>query len=251
MMGRRSASAGLVMMMGLIVAGTAEAHRKDYLVSQDYYTATRGEVEVALWNQMNFAEADNDDTYNSTSQLEVEYGVLDHLQLAYYEVYTWDRAQDWERDELKIEAKARVAQAGQLPVDVAFYTEYANPNGRRESASDELENKIIVSKDFGPINLIGNFIFGRKINRHDNWDFEYTAGASYGVTPRVRLGLEVKESLGDSGEFGIRRKDHELLLVPGIYATPARHVRVLFGPAFGLTRASDDLRVQSIVEVEF
>ena len=245
----------MVMVMVMVMAGwfpsSAEAHPRDYLVSQDYYTTKRGEFEVEFYNDMNFTEADNDDTYNSKHQVEVEYGVTNHLQLAYYEVYTWDRTQDWERDEFKIEVKLRLAEAGQWPVDVALYTEYANPDGPREVSSDEVENKIIVSKEFGPWNVVGNVIFEKKINTHSDWVFEYTAGVSYALTPRTRLGLEIKESLGDADEFGIRRKDHELLLVPGLYTTLTPHVRILVGPAFGLTRASDDLQLRSIVEVEF
>ena len=230
---------------------TAEAHLRDYLVNQSYYTTKRGEFEVELYNDMNFAEADNDDSYNSQHQLEVEYGLTDHLQLSYYEVYTWDRAKDWERDEFKIEAKLRLAEAGRWPVDVALYAEYANPDGHREVNSDELENKVILSRDFGPWNVVGNFIFEKQINTHSDWEFEYTAGVSYALTPRTRLGLEIKETLGDSGEFGFRRKDHKAFLVPGLYTSLTPHVRVLAGPAFGLTRVSDDLQLRSIVEVEF
>ena len=232
-------------------AANAEAHMRDYLVNQAYYTAKRGECEVEFHNDMNFTKADHDETYNSTHQVEVEYGLLDHLQFAYYEVYTWDRAKDWERDEFKIEAKLRLAEAGQWPVGVALYTEYANPDGHREISSDELENKVILSRDFGPWNVVGNFIFGKQINTHSDWEFEYTAGVSYALTPRTRLGLEIKETLGDSGEFGFRRKDHKAFLAPGLYTSLTPHVRVLAGPAFGLTLASDDLQLRSIVEMEF
>ena len=241
-----------VLLIGILVGGAsvASAHLKDYLVNQDYYTAKRGEFEVAVWNDMNFTEADNDDSYNSQHQLELEYGICDHLQLAYYEIYTWNRAEDWERDAFKIEAKVRLAQAGQWPVDVAFYTEYKNPDGHRDIRSDELENKVILSRDIGPMNLVGNFIFERQINAHEDWQFAYTAGVSYGVTPRVRVGLELQQSLGNDEDFGFRRA-RELVLVPGIYASLTPHVRVLAGPAFGLTRQSDDLALKSIVEVEF
>ena len=127
----------------------AEAHLRDYLVNQPYYTTKPGELEVAAWNDMNFAEADSDDSFNSKHQIEFEYGVTDHLQLAYYEVYTWDRRSDWERDAFKIEAKVRFVQAGQWPIDVALYTEYKNPDGHRDIHSDELENKVILSKTMG------------------------------------------------------------------------------------------------------
>jgi hypothetical protein len=247
----RIAGLGLAVVCCLEAAPVAHAHLKDYLVTRDYYTAKRGEVEVTFWNDMNFAEADNDDSYNSKHQVELEFGILDHLQLAYYEVYTWDRAQDWERDEFKIEAKLRFAEAGQWPVDVALYTEYKNPDGHRDVRSDELENKVILSKDVGPWNLVGNFVFERKINTRDDWAFEYTAGVSYAVAPRTRVGLEVKETLGDERELGVRRDDHKLYLVPGIYTSLTPHVRLLAGPAFGLTRASDDLQLRTIVEIEF
>ena len=228
-----------------------EAQAQEYLLNQAYETAERGEVEVEFYNDMHFTEADRDDSYHSKHQIEVEYGLTDHLQLAYYEVYTWDRAKDWERDAFKIEAKLRLAEAGRWPVDLALYTEYKNPDGHRAIHSDELENKVILSKEIGPWDLVGNVVFEKQLNTGSDWELEYTAGASYALTPRIRVGLELKETLGDPDEFGVRRTDHELFLVPALYANLAPHVRVLAGPAFGLTHASDDLQLKSIVEVEF
>ena len=250
-MERRGIS-GWVWGIGLSVLAVphAQAHVRDYLISQDYYTAKRGEVEVELYNDMNFTEADNDDSYNSMHQAEVEVGVTNHLQLAYYEVYAWNRTDDWRRDEFKVEAKLRLAEAGQWPVDVAFYTEYANPNGRRAVHPDELENKIIVSKDLGRWNLIGNVVFEKQLNTGNAWEYEYTAGLSYALTPRTRLGLEVKQGLGDSENFAFD-STQALQIIPGIYTSVTPNIRVLFGPAFGLTRVSNDLQLRSIVEVEF
>lgn len=234
-----------------LVAAPLPAHGRDYLVTQPYATTKRGEFEVEVWNDMNFTEADTDDSYSSKHQMEFEYGLTDHLQLAYYEVYTWNRRQDWERDMFKLEAKWRLADAGRWPVDVALYTEYKNPDGPRERRSDALEHKLILSKDVGPWNLIGNVVFEKEINTHSDWEFEYTAGVSYALTARTRIGLELKETLGDAEAFGVHRKDHQLFLIPGIYTSLTPHLRVLVGPAFGLTRASDDLQLRSIVEVEF
>ena len=234
-----------------LAVGAPGAEARDYLVNQNYDTTEKGEFEVELYNDMNFSEADNDDSYNSKHQVELEYGVTNHLQLAYYEVYAWDRAEDWARDAFKIEAKLRFFEAGQLPVDVAFYTEYENPNGPRKAHSDVVENKLILSKDLGPWNLVGNFIFERDINRHSEWAFEYTAGISYPVRPTTRISLELKETLGDSKEFGLRRDDHQLQLVPGIYTNLTAHVRLLAGVAFGLTKAADDVQLKSLLEWEF
>ncbi len=230
--------------------GAVEAHLRDYLVNQHYSTAKRGEFEAEFYNDVIFPEADNDDTYKTKHQIELEYGVTDHFQLAYYEVYTWDRAKDWARDMYKVEAKLRLADPGQWPLDVTLYTEYEAPDGPRDARSDAIENKLILSKDLGPWNVVGNFVFERDINTHADWEFEYTAGISYAVTPRTRLGLEVKQGLGTSDEFTFDGTQN-LQVVPGIYTGLTPHVRVLFGPAFGLTRSSDDLQLRSIVEVEF
>jgi len=235
---------------GWLWAPAVEAHLRDYLVSQPYYTAKRGEFEVELFNDVSFKEADNDDSYSTKHQLELEYGITDHFQLAYYEVYAWNRTQDWERDQFKIEAKYRLAEPGQWPLDVTLYTEYKNPDGSRERRSDAVESKLILSKDIGLWNVVANAIVEKDINTHSDWELAYTAGISYGLTPRTRVGLEVKQQLGTSDEFRFDGTQ-ELLVVPGIYTSLTPHVRILFGPAFGMTRASDDLQLRSIVEVEF
>lgn len=245
----------LTMGLGLVVgwghAQPAWAHFRDYLVNQMYYTTKQGEFEIEVFNDLNLSEFDHDDSYDSKHQIEFEYGLTDHLQIAYYEVYTWDRAKDWERDMFKIETKLRLAEAGQWPVDMAVYAEYKNPNGSRERRSDVVEPKLILSKDFGPWNVIGNFIAEKTINTHSDWEFEYTAGVSYAVAPLTRLGLELKESLGDADAFGIHRKDHTVYLIPGVYTNLTDHVRLLAGVGFGLTRASDDVQLKSILEIEF
>ena len=235
----------------LALAGAADAHQKDYVLNQGYHTTRQGEFEVELYNDFNLSETGNDDTYHSAHQVELEYGITPHLQLAWYEVFAWDRSADWQQDAYKVEAKYRFLESGQWPVDVALYGEYKNPQGSQDVRSDEIEGKLILSRDFGPWNLIGNLIAERTINVHEDLQWEYTAGISYLLNPQVRLGLEIKETLGDQGEFGIHRKNHELQLMPVIAVSPSAHIRILFGPAFGLTPAADDLQLKSIVEVEF
>lgn len=251
----RAWTTGIVLAAGLMAAAAqAEAHMRDYLLNQGYYTAKKGEFEVELFNDFNMPDTGDQDTFNSKHQIELEYGVLDRLQLAYYEVYSWADARDenWDREEFKIEAKLRLAEAGQWPVDVALYAEYINPDGPRDANSDEIENKIILSRNFGPWNVVGNFIFERPINTSADWAFEYTAGVSYAVSPRTRVGFEVKEGLGDESDFGIDDWDeHEFYIAPGIYHSFTDHVRVLAGPVIGLTEDSDDLQLRTIVELEF
>ena len=232
-------------------AAPARAHMRDYLFNQGYHTTKKGEFEVELYNDYKMPESENDGTFNSQHQIELEYGLTNRLQMAYYEVFTWDRANDWQRDAFKVETKYRLFESGELPVDVALYGEYKNPDGSQEAHSDELEAKLILSKDLGPWNLVGNLITERKINEHEDLQWEYTAGVSYAVKPNLRAGLEIKETLGDQGDSGPMRRGHELQLMPVVAYNPTPHARILFGPAFGLTGPSDDVQLKSIVEIEF
>ncbi len=242
-----------LVMAAVIVGQTpaASAHMRDYLVNEGYYTAKKGEVEFELHTDYNMPEPDQDSTHNIKQQYELEYGLTNHLQLAYYEVATWNRQNDFQRDSLKVETKYRFVESGEWPVDLALYAEYKNPNGRDETASDEMEGKLILAKNFGRWSAVFNWVMERKIGEHESWQMEYTAGGGYIVNPKLRFNLEVKETLGDVHEFGIRRKAHELQLIPSIGFNPTANSRVLIGPAIGLTHATDDLQIKSIVSVEF
>lgn len=249
---RRSTSI-LAAVAGLLALAPqpAHAHLRDYIFNQGYYTTRKGEFEVELYNDYNFTDLDNNDRDSSKHQIEMEYGITNRLQLAYYEVYTWNRGDDWERDAFKLEGKYRFFEAGELPVDIGLYAEYINPDGHKSIRSDEMELKLILSKNLGRWNVTGNFIAEREINAHDPWALAYTLGATYPVHPKVKLGLEIKETLGKSDDFGIDRKDHKFQLMPVVAFSPTPHTRILFGPAIGLTHPANDLELKSIVEIEF
>ena len=247
-------AAGMAAGMGWLAigAGVAEAHGRDYLVTQPYYTAKRGEFEVEVWTDFKMPKLDDAGTYNFKQQYEVEYGVTNHFQVAAYEIVKWDRTDDFEVDAYKIETKYRFAEEGQWPVDVALYGEYENPNGRADTEPQELEGKLILSRDFGPLNLTGNMILQKRLQSGHHVELSYALGASYPIAPTARVGLELTETLGDvQEEFGFRRADHELYLVPGVYVNLTKDLRLLAGVAVGLTRGSDDVQFRSILEWEF
>lgn len=251
-MGRTTAR-GIVAGLWLLAVAPAHAHMRNYIFSQDYYTEKQGGFEVELHNDLNLSDTDNEDTYDSKHQLELEYGITDHLQAAVYEVWGWDnaRADEWQRDMWKAELKYRFVEAGQWPVDVALYTEYKAPNGPRERRSDALENKLILAKHVGPVHLVANLVAEKNINTHSDWTFQYTLGASHAFTPRVIGFLEYKETLGGQDDVEWFAGNHAQQLLPGVAVQTSEHSRVLFGPAIGLTGATDDVQLKSIFQVEF
>ena len=232
-------------------ASPSEAHLRDYLFNTEYYTAERGEFEVETFNDLKFHEADHSDTYSTEHQVELEYGLLDHLQLASYVVWAWEHGEPVMYDEWKAEIKTRLCEAGTLPVDIALYAEYANHNGSPPDDSDTLEGKLILSKSWGAWNVTANWIMEKEIQNAKQWEFEWTAGVNYAWTLRWKTGLELKETLGTKDEFGVRRKEHELYLMPTVGWSPTKNAKILIGPAFGLTRAADDIQLRTMVAIEF
>lgn len=236
-----------------VTAAPAQAGLRTFIFNQDTYTERKGELEVELYNDLNLTDLDNENTYDSKHQVELEYGITDQLQVAVYEVFTWDegRRENWQHDQLMYELKYRLAESGAWPVDVGLYTEYKNPNGPRDRRSDTWENKLLLGKTIGGVRLVTNLTAQKTINTHSDWQLSYTVGASHAFTPRVIGFLEYKETLGGSHDVEWFAGNHAQQLLPGIAIQTSDKSRVLFGPAIGLTGAANDIELKSIFQVEF
>ena len=229
----------------------SEAHLRDYLFNQSYYTAKRGEIEVETYNDVTMHEVDNSDKYSTKHQLELEYGVTDHLQAALYTVWKWNKGQEYVYDQWKAEVKYRFFDAGTLPVDLALYTEYINQNGSGPDDSDKMEWKAIASKNWGRWNVTANWIMEKTIQNANKTEFSWTAGVNYAWTPRWKAGLEWKETLGTADGFGFHHRNYKVQLMPTIGWSPTPKSKILIGPAFGLSSAAPELEFRSLIAVEF
>jgi hypothetical protein len=245
----------LVVMLSMVIAvvcvpNTSEAMR-DYLLSQGYKTAHRGEIEIEMFNDWVLHEFDNSDSYTSKHQLELEYGLTDHLQLAAYVVWKWNERDSLFYDEWKAEVKYRFVEPGDWPVDVAVYAEYHGKNGSPPDDSDKVEIKLITSKSWGPWNVTSNMIAEKAVQNASKTSFDWTAAVSYAWTSHLRTSLEFKQTLGDQDEFGWHRKGHVVQLMPTIGWKMTSNSKILIGPAFGITRAAPDVEIKTMVAIEF
>jgi len=129
-------------------------------------------------------------------QNELEYGVSDRVELAFYQVMEASPqdggGNSMTFDGFKYRARIRLAEAGQLPVDVALYFEL-------ETLHDEvsLEEKVILAKRFGAFHWMTNLWVEQELNRpwddgQRNADFVInpTMGMTYEVAPWFQPGLE-------------------------------------------------------------
>lgn len=170
-----------------------------------YETLGKGELEDELYGDMTPLRVNADPTGATPGHLwepayvlqnELEYGVTDHVELAWYQVFEAN-PQDggsnaMQFDGFKFRGRFRIAEAGELPVDVALYLEL-------EALHDEtsLEEKVILSKRLGPVHWMGNLWVEQEYNRpwdagRQNLDFVVnpTTGFTYEVAPWFQPGVE-------------------------------------------------------------
>jgi hypothetical protein len=140
-------------------------------------------------------------------QNEIEFGLTDHVELAWYQVFEAAPMAGGgnvaQFDGFKFRGRFRVAEAGELPVDLAFYLEL-------ETLHDEwsLEEKVILAKRFGHFHWMANLWIEQEDNRPFDSDAQFfdfvfnpTTGVTYEVTPSFQPGIEY----WGRGVFGARQ----------------------------------------------
>jgi hypothetical protein len=182
-------------------AARAGATPRTLPFSYPYETLPEGSVEVehfidSTWVRIprTAAPTETRTTFapNFEHNTEFEYGVTDHLEIAAYLRWTQDASPEpaLRFEGTKYRARYRVAEEGELPVDVAFYLELGIFHDEYE-----LEEKVILSKRFGNLRLMANLWVEQEWERGENgFDRHFiinpTIGATYQLSPNFHLGAE-------------------------------------------------------------
>ncbi|MEO6773039.1 MAG: hypothetical protein ABI467_08440 [Kofleriaceae bacterium] len=186
-------------------AGDAHADRKDFTNTYEYATTPEGHVEVELWHTELRDSWDVHTPQRFEQRIEVELGLTDHWDIAMYTFFREVAAEDptvaapLSFHAVHVESRYRIAERGELPVDTMLYLELAKEFG--ESAY-EIESKLILARDFGPVtvalNLIDEATVGNDVPGGEN-ELGFALGATYELTPKLHLGAETWANHGDDG----------------------------------------------------
>jgi len=208
-----------VMVVGLLVVGTARATPRVLPFSYPNETLSNGQTEVELITDANPQRVAADATDPSRGNLwepqlilqtEIEYGLTNRFELGFYQVFVADPQPGGQNalafDGLKWRLRTRLAEPGQLPVDIGFYFEL-------ETMHDELafEGKLNLQRRAGRALILSNLWVEEQIERpYDtgahgrkaHFVVNPTAGVAYEVTPSFQPGLEfwARGQLKASGE---------------------------------------------------
>jgi len=244
------------------ISATAAANPRPLPFTYPYATLPEGSLELELYSDVTPLRVHVDPADPSQGRLwepryqlqnELEYGISDRWEVGFYQVFEANPSDGGENgllfDGLKFRLRTRLANAGDLPVDIGLYFEL-------ETMHDELsfEGKVNLERDFGHLRLMSNLWVEESIVRpldskaHGQaaeFIVNPTFGATYELSGRVNLGAEywARGQLSPSGEQGVERANSRVQHFVG----PAMHVN--FGKlwwSLGIYAHANDMKKPEI-----
>lgn len=219
----------------LLMSATAVANPRDLTHTYQYPTLPEGDGEVALWHGQTYfrgAESVED-------QLQISFGATEQLELSLFGVFgeTTDSAFGFR--ELRGEARYRLLDRGQLPVDIGVMVAAGREFG---TSVVPLEARLELARDFGRlqlaangsvIDLRGSDVVGPRVAT------AWAGGATYEFAAWCHAGAET---------WGQHTSDQTLAWAGpaiGLVASPRLWFALSLGK--GLTSASEDFSGRLIV----
>ncbi len=232
----------VALLLFLLCSSMAYADRRGYVWTYEYMTMPKGASELEYYLTAKVPDLHkSDDRSTWEHQVEYEYGLTDHWDVAVYQRWEHTNTQVDDKFEYagtKLRTRYRFGEKGMYPVDTLLYLEYIRPD---DSDSPEvLEGKLILAKDFGRFNVAYNQIVEDGISHGGETEHAYAVGLNYEFNPAWRLGFESTGNLTeDKYYFG-----------PTV-SWAGERFWVALGGLRGLNDRSDDLRVRLIAGIPF
>ena len=239
----------------LLIASEAFAHERYYAWTEIYRTIPKGGREVEAWTTLKVPNGNQTNSNTFQYQTELEYGATDHLTLAMYQRWKTTNQHGVDKDGIpekdftnyqgfKFEGKYRIGEKGKYWVDPLIYLEWAT-DPREHPHENEIEGKIVLSKDFDKFNLSYNQIIESELGEGGRTEHNFAVGTNYEVLEGIRVGGEIT---GNYWKPSSHR--NELSLGPTIsYA--GKYFWVTAGVAFAVNKNTDDVQGRVIVGVPF
>jgi hypothetical protein len=229
----------------------ATADRRTFTRTYEYTTMPQGQTELEIYSTQSRNRFTSTSPRSFELQLELEHGVTDRFDLGLYHVFKQTTAADpmmskpLQFTELKLRARYRFAERGELPVDLLAYAEGAKEFGE---GVYKAEGKLILARDFDRVlvaaNAIGEVVFGPDADATE-LELGWAAGAAFEVTPSFRLGVE------SNGAFEAEKPgDVAAYVGPTISWAPAGKLWVAGTAGFGITDPADRFSGRMILGID-
>ena len=230
--------AAIVLAFGPV--GRSYADWRRYVWTYEYQTMREGTAEIEYYLTEEQKKADDSEQSAWKHQLELEYGITDHLDISMYQMFrqsNTDSANTFEYDGFKLRTRYQILEKNELPVDALLYLEYIrNDNLEKPNI---LEGKLVLAKDIAKFNIAYNQIIIQELESGGETEHEFAAGIRYGIKS-LSIAMESKGNY-TAGKY---------------YAGPTlswdtERFWVAIGALGGLSGKSDDLQTRMIMGILF
>jgi hypothetical protein len=236
---------GLTVALLWAVAKEGRADRRTMIRAYEFQTQPQGNLELELWNDVAAPRSAFADS-TIVTRVELEYGLTDRWDTALYHVFKQGgppaEAQPFHFESWRLETRYRLAEKGEWPVDVMLYGEIERPADFNQPF--EVEEKLILEKDFGRFALVANLVGEQHLFRADlgrTWEVDF--GARYEFMPQVRVAAE----FWTTHEFVGPDVSRNYYLGPSI-SVATQKLWLQFGVGFGLDSAQDQkMQIRSVL----
>ncbi|MBI1953534.1 MAG: hypothetical protein HYS41_05355 [Candidatus Omnitrophica bacterium] len=270
--------------LSLAVCRPAQAGNDIYFVTYNHHIE-KGETELMVMTDYTEpaerSEADKLGGYLS-NMVELEYGITDQLATelmleSFYDTthghgkftgFRWENRYRLNRQENWGLNPVLYMEYEDLDPKTRFKMEVSGREDKKGEPPEEdqreriMETRLVLSRDFGPLNLAFNWVNETDIRRGGFTDFGYSIGLRYAFEGHeahhhpaeasaeqeedhrlkaVAVGLELFGGLGNNRAFGGSFNQQPHYLSPILMFHPSKHTMVHIGAAFGLSGVSDDL----------
>ena len=174
--------------------------------------------------------------------LEFEYGLTDKIDFAYYLNLAKPDGADFQYAGSKFRFRGRLAEKGELPIDLGWYSEVEWWSNKFNDDQVEMEFMANLQKDIGKWSFIVNAPDIDKViigdNRQEVFEIGWRGESSYQLTEGTRVGVQVYGGPGKVNDVTpVGQQQH--YVVPTVHTVLMNTFRSSLGLGFGLTEGSD------------
>ena len=216
----------------LVTPRAASAHRDDYIdETLVYLTLEKGEIEPEYF--LDVGRKPNEELGKQVqfirNNFACEYGITEHWMVDGRLTVEDARHDEPAFQASRFETRYRFFEEGERPLDVAVSGEFNTERSRSGRQEPGVEPRLIVSKDFGQLNLTSNLPVEIPL-RTGSAAFLPSFGFRYNTPHLLRFGAEVKHNT----------HTHEDAVVPQIWFALPHEVTIKLGFSFGFNRNKED-----------
>jgi hypothetical protein len=225
----------------LLVSGVAAAEPRSFTHTFEYATLPSGDGEIEVWHREVIHDAGLERSETLDDQLQVGFGAADHVEVDVIGAVT-DDGVAMHFAALRGELRGRIADRGELPVDIAIHAGAAKEFDERVY---DAYARLVLARDFDRISVAATgqvlFRFGADSFAAKR-QYDGAAGVTYEVAPRFHAGLEA---------WGFIDTDSNHLcsfeLGPALAVRASQNLWVALSTGFGLTHDSNDFDGRLII----